>query len=61
MSSLEQIIQFVGQPSKSLLLFPVRGLSIYIHRCFNVLVTHDGLDHLQVALRLTQPRGKGMS
>lgn len=40
-------IQF-RQPIKRLLLFVIRSFSIYVHRCFNVPMSHNCLNHFQV-------------
>ena len=57
---LKQLIQLRREIFKSFFLLPIRRFRIYIHCGLDVLVPHDGLDYLEIALRLAEPARKGM-
>lgn len=56
----KQLIQLRREVFKGFLLLPIRRFRIYVHCGLDVLVPHDGLDHLEIALHLAEPGRKGM-
>ena len=56
----KQLIQLRRKIFKGFFLLPIRRFHIYIHCGLDVLVPHDGLDHLKIALHLAEPGRKGM-
>ena len=58
---LKQIVQLACQAFECFLLLFFCCLRIDVHGGFDVSVSHHGLNHLQVALRFTEPCRKGMS
>ena len=57
---LKQLVQLRREIFKSFFLLPIRRFRIYIHCGLDVLVPHDGLDYLEIALPLAEPARKGM-
>ena len=57
---LKQLIQLRRKIFKGFFLLPIRRFRIYVHRSLDVLVPHDGLDYLEIALHLAEPARKGM-
>ncbi len=57
---LKQLIQLRREIFKSFFLLPIRRFRIYVHSSLDVLVSHDGLDHFEIVLHLTEPGRKGM-
>ena len=57
---LKQLVQLRREIFKSFFLLPIRRFRIYIHCGLDVLVPHDGLDYLEIALHLAEPARKGM-
>lgn len=56
----KQLIQLRREVFKGFFLLPIRRFRIYVHCGLDVLVPHDGLDHLEIALHLAEPGRKGM-
>ena len=56
----KQLIQLRRKIFKGFFLLPIRRFRIYVHRSLDVLVSHDGLDHFEIALHLAEPGRKGM-
>ena len=56
----KQLIQLRRKIFKGFFLLPIRRFRIYIHCGLDVLVPHDGLDYLEIALHLAEPARKGM-
>ena len=57
---LKQLIQLRREIFKCFFLLPIRRFRIYVHGSLDVLVSHDGLDHFEIALHLAEPGRKGM-
>ena len=57
---LKQLVQLRREIFKGFFLLPIRRFRIYVHGSLDVLVSHDGLDHFEIALHLAEPGRKGM-
>lgn len=57
---LKQLIQLRREVFKGFFLLPIHRFRIYVHRSLDVLVPHDGLDHFEIVLHLTESGRKGM-